>query len=672
MTKISRRFTVQISLYMIACLYCLSTPYAMLVLHTNTRANVTLALLYLLFGIPLTIAEALLLKHWVSKAAAGVAEVIAMEDTPQRRVAADSGMSLVAGLVRRFVISMSIFNIGGFASGSLVFYLVADVYWLEAVKLAVIGIAVNLIDVTGVLVLLWRNILPELMIIVTHTTDPLSHFNVKMRNRVGVLFTTTSLSMMVFIAIWVHSNEVNQGLDIVMQRGYSLLSRFEQLNHLLPSATPAQALKKSEGIFTFDKQGRVVSETGNLDLKSLIPVEILEESQSAASGDHFVPESMIGIVNARLEDDKTLFFVGAVREASIGGRSLRALVFLFFIMVGFSFGFGMFLGDLSARPVSRLSSLLSESSRSGRFDKEIPIPSHDDIGLVAYTVRELFFRLNSYIGTLTETAGVVQDSLNEYTKFSHDMGTSSAQQSSALVEMSTTMEEMSRSSQGAAERSRKIQHSVKKANALSTQMKGQMDETYSGFDILNKKIESVDSQIEILLANSEAVDDIISEIRTIAQQSNLLAINASVEAAKAKEHGRGFGVLAKEMKLLSEQSRRSSETARDKLKSIQNAVKQTGASMQEGREISSRLVGMAMSTKESIAFADKAINKIDRDARQIVTTASEQVIGIKEVTTAVNEIKLLSLKLAEGNAKLAEAFIGLDSTAGHLGELSFS
>ena len=199
-----------------------------------------------------------------------------------------------------------------------------------------------------------------------------------------------------------------------------------------------------------------------------------------------------------------------------------------------------------------------------------------------------------------------------------------------------------------------------------------MNQTYASVESLSEKIVSITDQVGALSISAEAVDEIVSVIGAISQQSGLLAINASIEAAKARDVGKGFGIIAKEMKLLSGQSRQSAMIAQEKLRGIQQAVKETRMRVMEGSEIFFRLKDTAVSAKEAIELVATAIGKIDQFAQQIANVSAEQVVSIEQVVSGVNELKTASLQLADGNAKLVGVFVSLEDTAVQLRAISFA
>src|SRR6185295_2772545 len=136
--------------------------------------------------------------------------------------------------------------------------------------------------------------------------------------------------------------------------------------------------------------------------------------------------------------------------------------------------------------------------------------------------------------------------------------------------------------------------------------------------------------------------EIIASVDELAQQSNLLAVNASIEASRAGEQGKGFGVVALEVKTLAEQSKQATKRVRGILGDIQKATSEAVLAIERGTKAVEGGVSQSRAAGKSIASLADSIAEAERAAIQIATTSQQQFVGMEQVTAAMESIKVSS------------------------------
>ena len=155
---------------------------------------------------------------------------------------------------------------------------------------------------------------------------------------------------------------------------------------------------------------------------------------------------------------------------------------------------------------------------------------------------------------------------------------------------------------------------------------------------LGEQVKAIALSITDLSERTMQIGDIIGTVKDVAEQSNLLALNASIEAAKAGEHGRGFAVVATEMRTLAEQSRIAAEQVRGLLNEVQKGTRQAVSATEEGSRRAQAAMELAREAGTTILGLSEVIRESSGAARQIAGNTRQQTIGVEQISTAMGEL----------------------------------
>ena len=164
---------------------------------------------------------------------------------------------------------------------------------------------------------------------------------------------------------------------------------------------------------------------------------------------------------------------------------------------------------------------------------------------------------------------------------------------------------------------------------------------------LANQVNSASGVISELESNTKSINQILSTIQEIAEQTNLLALNAAIEAARAGEQGRGFAVVADEVRVLSQRTHGSTEEIRNMIETLQNNTKLAVNSMESSTSLADTSVDYAQQAAESLADITEAITAINDMALQIASAAEEQRAVSEDISRNTQGIKDASDVLAE-------------------------
>jgi methyl-accepting chemotaxis protein len=240
--------------------------------------------------------------------------------------------------------------------------------------------------------------------------------------------------------------------------------------------------------------------------------------------------------------------------------------------------------------------------------------------------------------TLNEAATGISSSAAELMAVASQVAASAAQTAASTNETTVTVEEVKQTAMLAHEKASEAAESAQGAVHIAESGRMLVDETISGIERMQAEMDVVFQTITRLSEQTQAAGDIISSVNDLAEQSNLLSVNASIEAAKAGEYGRGFTVVAQEVKSLAEQSKQAVAQVRTMLSEIQRASQTAVQAAAHGRQ------AVESGRQQSIDAGDVMQNLAGgagenaQSAVQISASSQQQLAGMEQIAQAIASI----------------------------------
>jgi hypothetical protein len=223
-----------------------------------------------------------------------------------------------------------------------------------------------------------------------------------------------------------------------------------------------------------------------------------------------------------------------------------------------------------------------------------------------------------------------------------EISTGAAETSTAIAETTTTMEEIRQTSLLANQKANSLNDSSQKAYEYAE--KG-LESSHQMIEAI-QKIEShmmlISNTIQRLAEQNRSIGEITSTVSDIADQSNLLAVNAAIEAAKAGEHGRGFTVVAQEIRSLSEQSKKSTAQVREILNEIQKSVHEAVDVIRQGSETVNMGSKLVHTDRQIVELLTETVEQALEASIQIASSSQQQMAGMDQIVPAMENIRLAS------------------------------
>ncbi|HEY4545183.1 MAG TPA: methyl-accepting chemotaxis protein [Pedomonas sp.] len=250
--------------------------------------------------------------------------------------------------------------------------------------------------------------------------------------------------------------------------------------------------------------------------------------------------------------------------------------------------------------------------------------------------------LEDLLGAIAEAVASLTTASAEILAGTSEQAAGMRQQSSAVAQTITTVDEVLQTAEQAAERAKAVEISSQRAVELSAAGEKAVADTTAAMEAVRARTELIAESVVGLAEQAQSIGDIIAVVTDIAEQTNLLALNAAIEASRANEHGRGFTVVANEIKTLAEQSKKATGQVRRILGDIQKATNQSVRVTEEGaRSVDEalRTVAEAGATITQLAgiIADAALA-----AAHISASSGQQATGMAQIRQAMTHINQAS------------------------------
>jgi methyl-accepting chemotaxis protein len=231
------------------------------------------------------------------------------------------------------------------------------------------------------------------------------------------------------------------------------------------------------------------------------------------------------------------------------------------------------------------------------------------------------------------------------------------EQSAAIAQTTTTVDELKTIAQQSVARAQEVVDASQRTIAVSHTGRRAVDDTVGSMVLIRGRVEGIAENILALSEQTQQIGEIIATVNEIATQSNILALNASVEATRAGEYGKGFAVVAQEVRNLAEQSRQATAQVKAILSDIQKATNATVLATEEGTKDVEEGVRLAVQAGEAIGQLAEVIEESAQAATQMVAGGRQQSAGVEQVALAMQNINqatvqsLSSTRQAEKTAR---------------------
>lgn len=308
---------------------------------------------------------------------------------------------------------------------------------------------------------------------------------------------------------------------------------------------------------------------------------------------------------------------------------------------------------------------LVEAGIGGNLSEGVPISACKEVASLGGAINRLVETLQGQGRQIKNEVSELSESASAIASTGAQLAVSTSRASAAVAQTTSTVEELRQASKLASEEAKRVARSAQQTMQVVSSGTRATEDTISRMNVVKEQMASAAETVVKLSERSRSIEQIIGVVKDLADQSSLLAVNASIEAARAGNEGKGFAVVAQEIKSLADQSKEAAEQIRGILQDIQKWVSAVVMATEQGAKAvdagleQSVLAGKAIEAlAESVATSSQAASVIDAQIEQ-------QVVGVDQVAEAMGDIEAAM-------RQNLEAALQLEVAAGKLRDLGES
>jgi methyl-accepting chemotaxis protein len=363
---------------------------------------------------------------------------------------------------------------------------------------------------------------------------------------------------------------------------------------------------------------------------------------------------------------KTIGAAQFMTSQSARSRTLISIALLACIVIGLIEA--LVLARLLTAPLRTLARKAAQIAE-GDLNVTIEQQSRDEVGQLSAAFGTMTGNLRDLIGRLSDTSQRLSSASNELKATAQQITTGTEEVSAQAGTVAVASEEMAATSSDIANNCYLAAESAQQAATTTQQGFAVVEKTVQGIRLRGEEARVNARNIESLGERSDQIGAIVATIEDIADQTNLLALNAAIEAARAGEQGRGFAVVADEVRALAERTTRATREIGEMIKAIQNETALAIVSMEAGVKGSEQGVTEASQLETELHGILEQVNSVSMQVSQIATAAEQQTATTSEITNNITQITQVVQDTSRGAQKSADAASELSAKADELQSL---
>jgi methyl-accepting chemotaxis protein len=293
----------------------------------------------------------------------------------------------------------------------------------------------------------------------------------------------------------------------------------------------------------------------------------------------------------------------------------------------------------------------------------------DEFGDMMKSFNGMVDMLREQMKGIMDGVNVLASSSSEILASTTQIASGSSETAAAITETTTTVEEVRQAAQLSSQKAKNLSDSANRVAQVSQNGQKAVDETVDGMNHIRKQMDEIAQTVVRLSEQSQSIGGIIASVTDLADQSNLLAVNAAIEAAKAGEQGKGFAVVAQEIRNLAEQSKQATMQVRNILNDVQKATGAAVLATEQGNKAVEEGVKKSVEAGEAIRILAESSEEAAQVSTQIVASSQQQLVGMDQIGTAMQNINQAGMETASSMTQSEESVKNLHELGQKLKEL---
>ncbi|RFA26173.1 hypothetical protein CAI21_17745 [Alkalilimnicola ehrlichii] len=321
-----------------------------------------------------------------------------------------------------------------------------------------------------------------------------------------------------------------------------------------------------------------------------------------------------------------------------------------FVLLGIVVAFFLFLTLVQRGIIAPAKRLVTDLDRlaQGDFTQPVSQMTQDELGQIAISGKQIQTQLGSMISRLRDAVTQVASAAEEMAVVSEQTSQGVRAQQTDINQVATSMNEMAATVQEVARNAASAAAAAREADEAAGNGSRVVGETVTNIQSLAIEVENASQAIRRLEQDSSEIGTVLSVISEVTEQTNLLALNAAIEAARAGEQGRGFAVVADEVRALAQRTQSSTAEINSMIGRLRQGTEETVQAMEVGRQRAQETVGQAEAAGRALASITAAVTTINDMNAQIASASEQQDAVAEEMNKSITTISRVAEQSAEG------------------------
>ena len=324
---------------------------------------------------------------------------------------------------------------------------------------------------------------------------------------------------------------------------------------------------------------------------------------------------------------------------------------------------------ISTRASLRSLGAIMDKVAAGDMTARFKVQSRDELGELGQVFNETVSKIRELIERVGHTVGEVERQASRVETVSGESNQTVSEQRGQIEQVATAMNEMSATAQEVATSAEAAVGSAQSVNDETVSGRTLVEAQVSGIGLLAAEIEQSVSVINQLASDSKAISQVLDVIKGVAEQTNLLALNAAIEAARAGEQGRGFAVVADEVRSLAKRTQQSTEEIEQMIGRLQGGVGAAVKTMHSSHSMAEETVSQSAQVQQALENILGAVGVIVDQNQQIAAAAEQQTAVAHDIDRNIVAINEAGQRTAEGAGHTEQASRELTELVGRLQQL---
>lgn len=424
-------------------------------------------------------------------------------------------------------------------------------------------------------------------------------------------------------------------------------------------------LAKFEDIYTFEETDSIADINKlHLDYEKHFKAFLKIQMSGNYRADITLVKTKIGLLLAKIKRNLNILveqqrmLIESESQSLLSSVSATKIFVYTMLVVGMVLGLGLAwaVSFMITCPLSKAVSAMKDISEGeGDLTLRLNASGKDEIGQLAVSFNAFITKVQDVIREVTSSTSQLSAAAEEMSMITGETRTGVQRQQSETALVATAINEMSSTVHEVANNAETAASGASQADNQVEQGKQIVSSTVSSIRTLASEVETASSVISQLEKDSEGIGSVLEVIRGIAEQTNLLALNAAIEAARAGEQGRGFAVVADEVRNLASRTQESTQEIQEMIERLQKGSRDAVTAMEAGQEQANQTVEQASQAESSLNEISSAVAQINEMNAHIAEASRQQGEVVEEVNKNIINITQVADDSASGADQLATA-----------------